>query len=44
MTARKITLVLWVPTWKKTVANDRADIKHPALKFRGPVGLGVMNK
>ena len=43
MTARKIVLVLWVCTWKKTVANDRAGIKHLTLKFRGPVGLGVMN-
>ena len=31
-------------TWKKTVANDRAGIKHITLKFRGPVGLGGMNK
>ena len=44
MTARKITLVLWVRTWKKTVANDRARIKHLTLKFREPVGLGGMNK
>ena len=44
MTARKITLVLWVGTWKKTVANDRAGIKPQTLKFRGPVGLGGMNK
>ena len=44
MTARKITLVLWVRTWKKTVANDRARIKHLTLKFRGSVGLGGMNK
>ena len=44
MTARNITLVLWVCTWKKTVANDRAGIKHLTLKFRGPVGLGGMNK
>ena len=28
----------------KTVANDRAGIKHLTLKFRGPVGLGGMNK
>ena len=44
MSARKITLVLWVLTWKKTVVNDRAGIKHLTLKFRGPVGLGGMNK
>ena len=44
MTARKIALVLWVRTWKKTVANDTAGIKHLTLKFRGPVGLGGMNK
>ena len=44
MTARKITLVLWVRTWKKTVANDRAGIKHLTLKFRRPVGLGGKNK
>ena len=31
-------------TWKKTVANDRAGIKHLTLKFRGPVVLGGMNK
>ena len=29
---------------KKTVANDRAGIKHLTLKFRGPVCLGGMNK
>ena len=44
MTARKITFVLWVRTWKKTVANDRAGIKHLTLKFRRPVGLRGMNK
>ena len=44
MTTRKITLVLWVRTLKKTVANDRAEIKRLKLKFRGPVGLGGMNK
>ena len=44
MTARKITLVLWDRTRKKTVAKDRAGIKHLTLKFRGPVGLGKMNK
>ena len=44
MTARKIALVQWVRKWKKTVANDRARIKHLTLKFRGPVGLGEMNK
>ena len=44
MTARKITLVLWVRTWKKTVAIDRARMKHLTLKFRGPVDLGGMNK
>ena len=44
MTAKKIALVLWVRTWKKTVANDRAGIKRLTLKFRGPVGLGGMNK
>ena len=44
MTARKKALVLWVRTWKKTVANDRAGIKRLTLKFRGPVGLGGMNK
>ena len=43
-TARKIALVLWVRTWKKTAANDRAGIKHLTLKFRGPVGLGGVNK
>ena len=31
-------------TWKKTVVNDRARIKHQTLKFLGPVGLGGMNK
>ena len=31
-------------TWKKTVVNDRAGIKHLTLKFQGPVGLGGMNK
>ena len=31
-------------TWKKTVTNDRARIKHVTLKFRGPVGLGGMIK
>ena len=31
-------------TWKKTVANDIAWIKHLTLKFRGPVGLEGMNK
>ena len=44
MTARKRTLVLWVRTWKKTVANDRTGIKYLTLKFWGPVGLGGMNK
>ena len=44
MTARKITLVLGICTWKKTVANDRAGIKHLTMKFWGPVGLGGMNK
>ena len=44
MIARKMALVLWVSTWKKTVANDRAGIKHLTLKFGGPVGLGGMNK
>ena len=44
MTTRKIALVLWVRTWKKTVANDRVGIKHLTLKFWGPVGLGGMNK
>ena len=44
MTARKITLVLGVCTWKKIVADDRAGIKHLTLKFRGHVGLGGMNK
>ena len=44
MTARKRALVLWVQTWKKTVVYDRAGIKHLTLKFRGPVGLGGMNK
>ena len=44
MTARKIALVQWVRTWKRTVANDRAGIKHPALKLQGPLGLGGMNK
>ena len=44
MTARKIVLVLWLRTWKKTVSNDRAGIKHLTLKFRGPMGLGGMNK
>ena len=28
MTSRKIALVLWVRTWKKTIANDRAGIEH----------------
>ena len=44
LTARKIAFVLWVRTWKKIVANDRARINHQTLKFRGPVGLGGMNK
>ena len=44
MTARKITLVLWVLTWKRTVTDDRAGSKHLTLKFQGPVGLGGMNK
>ena len=44
MTARKIALEVWVRTWKKIVANDRAGIKHLTLKFRGPVGQGGMNK
>ena len=44
MTAKKIALVLWVCTWKKTVVNDRAGIKHLTLKFWGPVGLGRINK
>ena len=42
MTARKISFMLWVRTWKKTVAHDR--IKHLTVKLRGPVGLGGMNK
>ena len=44
MTARNIALVLWVRTWKKRVANDRAGIKHLTVKFRGPVRLGGMNE
>ena len=40
----RCTLVLWVRTWKKTVANDRDGIKHLTLKFRGSVGQGGMNK
>ena len=44
MTAKKITPVLWVRTWKKTVENDRVGIKHLTLKFRGPLGLGGMNE
>ena len=44
MTTQKMALVLWVRAWKKTVANDRAGIKHLTLKSRGPVGLGGMNE
>ena len=33
MTARKIALVRWICTWKKTVANDRAGIKRLAWSF-----------
>ena len=44
MTTRKIALVPWVRTWKKTVANDRVRIRHLTLKFLEPVGLRGMNK
>ena len=41
---RKCSPCGWVSTWKKTVANDGTGIKHLTLKFRGPMGLGGMNK
>ena len=44
MRARKIAFVLWVRTWRKTAAKERAGIKHLTLKFQGPLGLGGMNK